>query len=98
VRIIAIKTVKDFWQKHNDAEQPLKAWYAETKRANWKKPLDIIRYYRTASVLPNNRIVFDIKGNDYRLITAINYDFGIVYIRFIDAHKEYDKTCPQAGR
>ena len=56
-----------------------------------EKPLDIIRYYRTASVLPNNRIVFNIKGNDYRLVTAINYDFGIIYIRFIGTHKEYDK-------
>lgn len=91
VRIIAIKTLKDFWQKHNSAEQPLKAWYVEAKRANWKKPSDITRLYRTASVLSNNRIVFNIKGNDYRLVTVINYDFEIVYIRFIGTHKEYDK-------
>lgn len=91
VRIIAIKILRDFWKKHNDAEQPLKAWYAEAKRANREKPPDIIKLYRTASVLPNNRIVFNIKGNDYRLVTAINYDFGIIYIRFIGTHKEYDK-------
>lgn len=91
VRIIAIKTFKDFWQKHSTAEQPLKAWYAEARKAKWKKPSDITLLYRTASVLPNNRIVFNIKGNDYRLVTAINYDFGIVYIRFVGTHKEYDK-------
>ena len=91
VRIIAIKTLKDFWQMHNDAEHPLKAWYAETKRANWKKPLDIIRHYRKANGLPKNRIVFNIKVNDHRLVTAINYDIGIMYIRFIGVHKEYDK-------
>jgi mRNA interferase HigB len=91
VRIIAIKALRDFWQKHNAAEQPLKAWYAEAKKAKWKKPSDITLFYRTASVLSKNRIVFNIKGNDYRLVTAINYDFGIVYIRFVGTHKEYDK-------
>lgn len=91
MRIIAIKALRDFWQKHNAAEQPLKAWYAEAKQAKWKKPSDITLFYRTASVLSKNRIVFNIKGNDYRLVTTINYDFGIVYIRFVGTHKEYDK-------
>ena len=91
MRVIAIKAFKDFWVKHNDAEQPLKAWYSEAKKANWKKPADITRQYRTASIIKNNRVVFNIKGNDYRLVTAINYDFKIVYIRFIGSHKEYDK-------
>ena len=91
VRIIAIKTLKDFWIKHKDSEQPLKAWYAEAKNADWKNPADIIKHYRTASILKNKRVVFNIKGNDYRLVTAINYDFKIIYIRFIGTHKEYDK-------
>jgi len=91
VRIIAIKTLKDFWKKHPDAELPLRAWYAEAKNAVWNKPADITKLYRSASILPDNRIVFNIKGNDYRLVAAINYDFKIVYIRFIGTHKEYDK-------
>ncbi len=91
MRIIAIKVLKDFWGKHNDAEQPLKSWYSETKEANWNKPADITKQYRTASIIKNNRMVFNIKGSDYRLVTAINYDFKIVYIRFIGTHKEYDK-------
>ena len=91
VRIIAIKVLKEFWKKHSDAEQPLRAWYAEAKNADWKKPADITKLYRTASILANNRAVFNIKGNDYRLIVTINYAYRIVYIRFIGTHKEYDK-------
>lgn len=91
VRVIAIKALKDFWKKHPEAELPLRAWYVEAKNADWKKPADITRLYRTTSILTNNRVVFNIKGNDYRLVVAINYEYKIVYIRFIGTHKEYDK-------
>ena len=91
VRIIAIKALKEFWEKHSDAEQPLRAWYAEAKNADWKKPADITKLYRSASILTNDRVVFNIKGNDYRLVAAINYEFKIIYVRFIGTHKEYDK-------
>jgi mRNA interferase HigB len=91
MRVIAIKTLKDFWEKHPDAEQPLRAWYAEVRNESWVKPADIKFFYRTASLLKNNRVVFNIKGNNYRLITAINYDYHIIYIRFIGTHKEYDR-------
>lgn len=91
VRIIAIKVLKDFWKIHPDAEQPLRAWYSEAKNADWGKPADITKHYRTASILSNNRVVFNIKGNDYRLVVAINYHYRIVYIRFIGTHKDCDK-------
>ena len=91
MRIIAIKRLKEFWKKHPDSEQPLRAWYSEAVNADWKKPGDITKHYRTASVLPYNRIVFNIKGNDYRLVVAINYRYRVVYIRFIGTHKEYDR-------
>lgn len=91
MRIIAIKILKDFWKRHPDAEQPLRAWYAEAKNADWKKPTDITKLYRTASILVKNRVVFNTKGNAYRLVAAINYNYRIVYIRFIGTHKEYDK-------
>lgn len=91
MRIIAIKKLREFWLKHPDAEQPLRAWYKETEAANWLKPNDITKYYRTVSILSTNRVVFNIKGNDYRLITTINYDYKVVYIRFIGTHKEYDR-------
>ncbi|MEJ5261453.1 MAG: type II toxin-antitoxin system HigB family toxin [Ignavibacterium sp.] len=91
MRIIAIKRLKEFWKKHPDSEQPLRAWYTETLSADWKSPNDIKNFYRTASILKNNRVVFNIKGNDYRLIVAVNYFYKVVYIRFIGTHQEYNK-------
>jgi len=91
VRIIALKTLKLFWEKHPDAEGPLKAWYTEAKKAKWNSPRDIKAEYRTASILRNNRVVFNIKGNTYRLVVAVRYEFQFVYIRFLGTHAEYDK-------
>lgn len=91
MRIIARKTLKNFWAAHADAEGPLKAWFQEASAATWKSFQDIKTRYRSADVLPDNRVVFDIKGNTYRLIVKIHYNKGIVYIRFIGTHAEYDK-------
>ena len=91
MRIIAIRTLREFWGRHPSAQKPLQAWYADTKQAHWKNPNDIKKAYRNASVVANNRVVFNIKGNDYRLVVAINYDFEIIYVRFIGTHKEYDR-------
>jgi mRNA interferase HigB len=92
MRIIARKTLREFWEKHPDARQVLQAWYADVKHANWKSPADIKNIYRNASFLSNNRVVFNIKGNRYRLIVSIQYDYGIVYIRFVGSHQEYDQV------
>lgn len=91
MRIIALKTLKLFWEKHPDAESPLRAWYTEAKKAEWKGPQDIKAEYRTASILRNSRVVFNIKGNTYRLVVAVRYEFQLVYIRFLGSHAEYDK-------
>ncbi len=91
MRIIAKKTLREFWETHADAQMALEAWYDDTKRATWRSPADIKAVYANASILPNNRVVFNIKGNTYRLVVAINYAFGIVYIRFIGHHRAYDK-------
>ena len=91
MRIIARSTLRDFWQKYPDAEQPLKSWYSEASRAVWQSPTDVKNLYRNASIVANNRVVFNIKGNDYRLIVHIRYDINIIFIRFIGTHKEYDK-------
>ena len=77
--------------KHADAEQPLRAWYDDVKRAKWRVPSDIKSVYRNASFVGNNRVVFNIKGNDYRLVVAVNYAAGIVYIRFAGTHGQYDR-------
>jgi mRNA interferase HigB len=91
VRVIAVKALRSFWEKHPDAESPLRAWYTEAKRADWKGPQDVKTAYRTASMLRNNRIVFNVKGNSYRLVVAVKYEFRVVFIRFIGTHAEYDK-------
>jgi mRNA interferase HigB len=91
MRIISRKTLKAFWERHPDAQQALQAWYADVKHAAWKSPTDIKRIYRNASIVANNRVVFNIKGNKYRLVVAIQYDYGIVYIRFVGTHQDYDK-------
>jgi mRNA interferase HigB len=91
MRIISRRTLREFWEKHPDARQSLQAWYVDVKRAEWKTPSDIKDVYRNASIVGNNRAVFNIKGNHYRIIVAIQYEFGIVYIRFVGTHPEYDK-------
>ena len=91
MRVIAKKTLRDFWLKHPDCDQQLKAWYQETSNALWDGPKDIKRKYPSASFLQNNRVVFNIKGNHYRLIVKINYPYKIVWIRFIGTHAQYDK-------
>ena len=91
MRIIAWKTLRDFCVWHRDAEQYLRVWYRDVKLAQWKSPNDIRRTYANASIVGNKRVVFNIRGNNYRLIAAVNFDHGIVYIRFIGTHKEYDK-------
>lgn len=91
MRIISKKIFREFWEIHADAEQPLKAWHAKAKSAEWRTSSDIKNDYRNASFVANNRVIFNIKGNTYRLVVAINYDFGIIYIRFVGSHKDYDK-------
>lgn len=92
MRIIAKKTLRIFWEIHPDAEQALKAWHQDVKNAEWRSPNDIKQLYANASIIANNRVVFNIRGNHYRLIVAINYEFSIVYIRFIGTHREYDQV------
>ncbi len=91
MRVISIKILRDFWKKHKKAEQALRAWYFEAKKANWIKPSEIKENYKSASIIGDNRAVFNICGNTYRLIVKINYKYGMVYIRFIGTHSEYDK-------
>lgn len=90
VRVFSRKTIHEFTVKHADADQPLRAWFAETEQADWKSPADIKARYASASFVGSDRVVFNIKGNTYRLIVQIKYDFKCVYIRFIGTHAEYD--------
>ncbi|RJR41631.1 MAG: type II toxin-antitoxin system HigB family toxin [Deltaproteobacteria bacterium] len=89
--VISRKTLKEFWERHPAAEQALRAWYADVKQAAWKSPADIKKVYRNVSIVAHNRVVFNIKGNTYRLVVMINYEFGIVFIRFVGTHRDYDR-------
>ena len=91
MRIVARRALREFWEEHKDVEESLRAWYSEVKQAHWETSQDILDHYRTARTLPDNRVVFNIRRNRYRLVVKVNYDRGIVYIRFVGTHAEYDR-------
>ena len=91
MRVIAKKTLKNCWIQYSDYEQQLKTWYQEASESKWKSSADIKRLYPSASILADNRVVFNIKGNTYRLVVRINYDYSMVWIRFIGTHTQFDK-------
>jgi len=91
LRVIARKILREFWAKHSDCEQQLKAWYQEVEKAKWNNLNELKLEYPNASILENNRVCFNIKGNNYRLIVKINFPYQMVWIRFIGTHAEYDK-------
>jgi len=90
-RFFSKSTLKRFWEKHADAEQYLKTWHETVQNADWKTPADVKMIYANASILKNNRIVFNIKGNSYSLIAKFNFEKQSVFIRFIGTHSDYDK-------
>lgn len=91
MRIYSRSALREFWVNHADAEQSLIAWFAEAKKSHWKEPTDILNQYSNARIIGKNRAVFNIMGNSYRLVVSIRYDKGLVYIRFIGTHADYDK-------
>ena len=94
MRIIAKRTLREFWQsnpKYNDARAPLEAWHEEVIEADWENPQQVKSQFRNASILKDSRVVFNIKGNDYRLIVKINYSYRVVYVRFVGTHRQYDE-------
>lgn len=92
MRIIAKRALREFWQKHPDAEEPLLAWYREVEQEDWDTPAKVKMKYRSASIVGDGRVIFNIKGNDYRLVVKINYPYRVVYIRFVGTHAEYDRV------
>jgi mRNA interferase HigB len=89
--ILTHQTLKQFWLRHADAKGPLKAWLVMLSEARWSGPADIKRVFRTASFVGHDRVVFNIGGNKYRLVTSVDYKMGRVYVRFLGTHAEYDK-------
>ena len=91
MRIIAKRTLREFWERYPESEEPLKAWYDEAEKSHWKTFHEIKSDFRTASILGNDRVVFNIKGNQYRLVVLILFVSGKIFIRFVGTHAEYDK-------
>jgi mRNA interferase HigB len=91
LRVIAKRTLREFWQQNPYSEQQLMSWYKEATRATWESPNQIKAKYASASILKDSRVVFNICGNKYRLIVEINFPRKWVFIRFIGTHNAYDK-------
>ena len=91
MRIISNKKLVDYYKKHKETESQLKAWYHEAKKEKWNTPQDVKEKYGSASIIGNNRVVFNIKGNAYRLVAKFHFEKQWVFIKFIGTHVEYDK-------
>ena len=91
MRVIAISTLKEFWEKHPDSEQALKEWYIKTEGAQWESFNDMRKDSNSVDYVKNQRYVFNIKGNNYRLVAAVKFTPKLVYIRFIGTHQEYER-------
>jgi len=91
MRIIAKRTLRDFWATNALAEQPLLDWYDTVTVQIWQSPNDVKQTFASASIIDSNRVVFNIKGNDYRLVCHIDYAFQLVFVLWIGRHAEYDK-------
>ncbi len=92
MRIISKRALIECWERHADAKQPLEAWYKSVVEQSWTTPTSVLALWPRASVVGDDRLVFRIKGNHYRLVVRVNYQAGIVYIRFVDTHAEYNRV------
>jgi mRNA interferase HigB len=93
MRVISKATLVEFWQAHPASRHALQTWFEDASRAEWRSPQDIKLRYASASFVSSNRVVFNIKGNDYRLVVAVAYRFGAVYVKFLGTHKQYDAVA-----
>ena len=93
MRILAFRSLREFWKRpeYANSETSLRSWYHDAKNADWKNANEIKLQYINASIIGDGRVVFNIKGNSYRLVVSIDYEFQVIFIRFIGTHKEYDK-------
>jgi len=95
MRIHALKTLKQFWQKYPDAEAGLKHWHSKIDSKLYKTPQEVIADFKGADYVGNERIVFNIARNKYRLVAAFNYEFALCFVKFVGTHSEYDKIDVQ---
>ena len=90
MRIIAVNTIREYWEKYPNTEQSLRAWVQEIEQSNWESPLALKLKYRNASILTGKRVIFNINGNKFRLIVDIEYRLKIIFVVWFGSHAEYD--------
>jgi mRNA interferase HigB len=96
MQVIALRTLKEFWARQPHAEGPIRAWFAITAKARWANPADIKRQFgNTVDFVGDNRVIFDLGGNKYRLVVHVSFAFGRVLVKFIGTHSEYDRIDPE---
>lgn len=91
MKVLGRDKLVDFSHKHADAKKALDVWFNEAQAANWQTSQDIKNRYSSASFLESNRVIFNIKGNNYRLVVKVRYENGVVLIEWVGTHAEYDK-------
>ena len=91
MRIIAKRRLREFWERHSNARASLENWYARVRRDDWDTPARVTEHYPRASLIGGDRVVFNVKGNDYRLVVAVDYGHRTVFIRLIGTRAEYDR-------
>ena len=91
MRVIAKRTLREFWKLHPTAKQPLLSWYKTAQMATWQNSAELKKWFSTASIITATRIVFNIGGNNYRLVCIVRFDKQLIFIRFVGTHSEYDK-------
>jgi len=96
MQVIARRTLRLFWERHPQAEGPIRVWFALVSKARWRTPADIKRQFgTTVDFVGDNRAIFDLGGNKYRLVVHISYCFGRLLVKFIGTHAEYDRIDPE---
>lgn len=96
MQVVALRTLRRFWERHPQAEGPIRAWYGVASKAQWKRPTDIKRHYGPAvDFVGDDRAIFDLGGNKYRLVVRVSYLYKAVLIKFIGTHAEYDRIDPE---
>jgi mRNA interferase HigB len=96
MQVIARRTLKEFWQRHPQAEGPIRVWFALATKARWQTPNDIKRQFGgSVDFVRDNRAIFDLGGNRYRLVVHVSYKFGRLLVKFVGTHAEYDRIDPE---
>lgn len=96
MQIVALRTLKLFWLKHPQAERPIRAWHGLVSQAAWQGPADVKEQFgTTVDLVADNRIIFDLSGNKYRLVAHVSYRFKRVLVKFVGTHADYDRIDPE---